>query len=189
MPRPWCSKSSSSCSRGGGGCSDHPLQYRHSIIHGSSHPRTDRSAAGHDILGLIFPPPRRLIGRGVRICSRSTASRTFDVSGVSTNGTGTCWTTQRGISDALCRGHTARVAVVPGHWSERYRMGLEPVQARVRNARKRHLCDCRPGWEAKARPRVRSSTHSSQRLVSATCQPLQWSRSSAENSSLRARAA
>ncbi len=51
-------------------------------------------------------------------------------------------------------------------------MGLEPVQARVRNARKRHLCDCRPGWEAKARPRLRSSTHSSQRLVSATCQPL-----------------
>lgn len=47
--------------------------------------------------------------------------------------------------------------------------------------------DCRPGWEAKARPRVRSSTHSSQRLVSATCQPLQWSRSSAENSSPRAR--
>ena len=40
---------------------------------------------------------------------------------------------------------------------------------------------------AKARPRVRSSTHSSQRLVSATCQPLQWSRSSAENSSPRAR--
>ena len=77
---------------------------------------------------------------------------------------------------------------VPGHFrSERYRMGLEPVQARVRNARKRHLCDCRPGWEAKARPRVRSSTHSSQRLVSATCQPLQWSRSSAENSSPRAR--
>ena len=28
-----------------------------------------------------------------------------------------------------------------------------------------HLCDCRPGWEAKARPRARSSTHSSQRLV------------------------
>jgi hypothetical protein len=52
---------------------------------------------------------------------------------------------------------------------------------------KRHLCDCRPGWEAKARPRVRSSTHSSQRLVSATCQPLQWSRLSAENSSPRAR--
>src|ERR1700674_53707 len=43
------------------------------------------------------------------------------------------------------------------------------------------------GWEAKARPRVRSSTHSSQRLVSATCHPLQWSRSSAENSSPRAR--
>jgi hypothetical protein len=39
--------------------------------------------------------------------------------------------------------------------------------------RKRHLCDCRPGWEAKARPRVRSSMHSSQRLVGATCQPLQ----------------
>ena len=79
-------------------------------------------------------------------------------------------------------------AVVPEHFrSERYLMGLEPVQARVRNARKRHLCDCRPGWEAKARPRVRSSTHSSQRLVSATCQPLQWSRSSAENSSPRAR--
>ena len=79
-------------------------------------------------------------------------------------------------------------AVVPGHFtSVRYRMGLEPVQARVRNARKRHLCDCRPGWEAKARPRVRSSTHSSQRLVSATCPPLQWSRSSAENSSPRAR--
>jgi hypothetical protein len=50
-----------------------------------------------------------------------------------------------------------------------------------------HLCGCRPGWEAKARPRVRSSTHSSQRLVSATCQPLQWRRSSAENSSPRAR--
>ena len=66
-------------------------------------------------------------------------------------------------------------------------LALDPVQARVRNARKRHLCDCRPGWEAKARPRVRSSTHSSQRLVSATCQPLQWSRSSAENSSPRAR--
>jgi hypothetical protein len=79
-------------------------------------------------------------------------------------------------------------AVVPGYFrSERYRMGLEPVQARVRNAWKRHLCDCRPGWEAKARPRVRSSTHSSQRLVSATCRPLQWSRSSAENSSPRAR--
>jgi hypothetical protein len=44
-----------------------------------------------------------------------------------------------------------------------------------------------PGSEAKARPRVRSSTHSSQRLVSATCQPLQWSRSSAENSSPRSR--
>lgn len=53
--------------------------------------------------------------------------------------------------------------------------------------RKRHLCDCRPGWEAKVRPGVRSSTHSSQRLVGATCQPLQWSRSSAENSSPRAR--
>ena len=52
--------------------------------------------------------------------------------------------------------------------------------------RKRHLCDCRPGWEAKARPGVRSSTHSSQRLVGATCQPLQRSRSSAESSSPRA---
>jgi len=31
----------------------------------------------------------------------------------------------------------------------------------------------RPGWEAKARSRVRSSTFSSQRLVSATWQPLQ----------------
>ena len=50
-----------------------------------------------------------------------------------------------------------------------------------------HLCDCRPGWEAKARPRVPPSTHSSQRLVSATCQPLQLSRSSAENSSSLAR--
>ena len=72
----------------------------------------------------------------------------------------------------------------PGHFrSERYRMGLEPVRALVRNARKRHLCDCRPGWEAKTRPRVRSSTHAPQRLVRATCQPLQWSGSSAENSS------
>jgi hypothetical protein len=62
-----------------------------------------------------------------------------------------------------------------------------PSKPRVRNARKQHLCDCRPGWEAKARPRARSSTHSSQRLVGATCQPLRWSRSSAENSSPRAR--
>jgi hypothetical protein len=85
------------------------------------------------------------------------------------------------------RGSATR-AVVAGHFTwERYRMGVEPVQARVRDARKRHLCDCRPGWEAKARPRVRSSTPSSQRLVNATCQPLQWSRSSAENSSRRAR--
>jgi hypothetical protein len=82
----------------------------------------------------------------------------------------------------------ARRAVVPGHFrSERHRMGLEPVQARVRNARKRHSCHCRPGWEPKARPWVRSSTHSSQRLVSATCQPLQLSRSSAERTSVRER--
>jgi hypothetical protein len=40
----------------------------------------------------------------------------------------------------LLRPHAPR-AVVPGHFrSERYRMGLEPVQARVRNARKRHVC-------------------------------------------------
>ena len=67
-------------------------------------------------------------------------------------------------------------------------VALPPLAAAAQTpVRIRHLCDCRPGWEAKARPRVRSSTHSSQRLVSATCQPLQWSRSSAENSSPRAR--
>jgi len=71
-------------------------------------------------------------------------------------------------------------------------VGAMPDGSRARPSpgpkpRKRHLCDCRPGWEAKARPRVRSSMHSSQRLVGATCQPLQWSRSSAESSSPRAR--
>jgi hypothetical protein len=66
-----------------------------------------------------------------------------------------------------------------------HRCALEPSDAY--GAAMHALCVCRPGWEAKARPRVRSSTHSSQKLVSATCQPLQWSRSSAENSSPRAR--
>ena len=61
--------------------------------------------------------------------------------------------------------------------------GLNPDQRLQRPV----LDSAGPGWEAKARPRVCSSTHSSQKLVSATCQPLQWSRSSAENSSPRAR--
>jgi hypothetical protein len=72
-----------------------------------------------------------------------------------------------------------QVGAIPDGSRARPSLGPKP--------RKRHLCDCRPGWEAKACPRVRSSTHSSQRLVGATCQPLRWSRSSAENSSPRAR--
>src|SRR6266545_2663003 len=86
--------------------------------------------------------PERLFMDASPQCSVVWASTTpTSRSPRASNGTGTCWTTQRGISDALCRGHTARVAVVPGHFrSERYRMGLEPVQARVRNARKRHVC-------------------------------------------------
>jgi hypothetical protein len=91
----------------------------------------------------------------------------------------TCGSACAAWSHPSRRSGALQVGAIPDGFRARPSPGPKP--------RKRHSCDCRPGWEAKARPRVRSSTHSSQRLVSARCQPLQWSRSSAENSSPRAR--
>ena len=48
--------------------------------------------------------------------------------------------------------HRAPKAVLQGTSGRRGTDGSRATskQARVRNARKRHLCDCRPGWETKA---------------------------------------
>src|SRR6266567_7703177 len=60
------------CKAGGGGSDDQPLQYRRSMIQGSSHPRTERLAIGQDSCGrlpfpaLIFFPPSRGRSRNLR---------------------------------------------------------------------------------------------------------------------------
>ncbi len=41
------------CKAGGGGSDDQPLQYRRSMIQGSSHPRTERLAIGQDTCGRL----------------------------------------------------------------------------------------------------------------------------------------
>lgn len=59
---------------GGGGSDDQPLQYRRSMIQGSSHPRTARRAIGQDTGGRIpFPS---LIFFPVAAASAGTSGRT-----------------------------------------------------------------------------------------------------------------
>jgi hypothetical protein len=72
MALPCSSQLSRSCNAGGGGCRDHPRQYLRSMIQGSSHARTARSALGQDTSGrtwcasLLFSPRVYLPGSFVR---------------------------------------------------------------------------------------------------------------------------
>jgi hypothetical protein len=62
----------------GGGRSVNALQYRPSIIHGSSHPLTALNAFGQDTRGRLFPPPvgsDGIVGFSVSASSSSEAGR------------------------------------------------------------------------------------------------------------------
>jgi hypothetical protein len=71
MACPCSSQWSRSCNAGGGGCCDQPLKSRRSMIQGSNHPRTARSAIGQETWGrclfssLIFFPRPYCINRNV----------------------------------------------------------------------------------------------------------------------------
>lgn len=56
MARPCSSQRSKPCRAGGGGSDDQPLHYRCSMIQGSNHARTARSAIGQDTCSLMFVP-------------------------------------------------------------------------------------------------------------------------------------
>jgi hypothetical protein len=116
----------------------------------------DRSVAALSLAGRVRMAHARLISwtannrKAVPLAACSTG---WSARGI----VKTCGSACAAWSHPSRRSGALQVGAIPDGFRARPSPGPKP--------RKRHSCDCRPGWEAKARPTVRSSTHSSQRLV------------------------